>query len=211
MIALIKRIVSPTLVAQIVGIFFVIPMTAQEAKSSARQSLSNELLRQIQSDFLQLSQPLNFTVKTQDDWTGVDALQRGLGAGPGKAKRVILSGDALEFKGKYPAPAIALALYPFFKDEAHDAEAYIIMSAVMDEREPMNFTSFRSRSDLGDWPQIRAIEAKGRRSSAASFGARTYHWSPMGTIYKVAQNEILPSSFKKKTKRGNWFSRLVSR
>ena len=178
------------------------------ARADSRPEISTELLRQIQSDFLQLSQPLNFVIQARDSWSGIDALQRGFGVQPASVKVVVLKGDTLEFQEKYPAGAIAIALYPYLKDHDHDAEACIILYAVMNEKLPIDFTSFRSRNEPGDWASVANKEVRLARSSASNLGMHSYHWSVTRTAYKVKREEMLPYSLKKKSSMGSWFSRL---
>ncbi len=159
-----------------------------------------EEIRQIQSDFLQLEQPLNFKVKLEDDWEGVDALQRSFGAGPDKCIRIKLYGDALEFKDKYSVADIALALYPFCREPAHDAEACIILYGVVGSK-IISFSTFRSRQSPGDWEQRRKLEIDVSESVAINQIQKSHdRFDPIKakSIYRFGSTQLKPSSLKKK-------------
>ena len=186
-------------VTSIVLLAFVGSINAQGPRQ--RQALPpTGRIQQIQSDFLQLSRPLDFTLQTEDDWSGIDGIQRSLGARPDKATRIKLHGDAKEFQDKYSAGEVALALYPFFRDDNNDAEACIMMFAVQrtDVRPKDIATTFRSREQPGDWQSQKASVIRYAKGDALEHVLQNFTgWNPKAPQYKVPPDQILPSSLKK--------------
>jgi len=170
---------------------------------------TKRIIQQIQSDFLQMERPLQFRIETKTIHKE-PYYQR------------ILEGEARVFQESYHPALICFALAPLAEDPEHDAEAYIILDVMFHKFQTLEWwpgppTSFRSRSSPGDWAEFKKLNSTG--GSAYSRGldgidqSQVKDWKELTSFrhYRIPPNEILPSSLKKKSKRGNWFSRLVSR
>ena len=175
---------------------------------------STARIQQIQSDFLQLTRPIKFSLHEEDDWSGIDAIQRGFGARPDKATRIMLSGDAKEFQDKYSPGEIALALYPFFRDGNNDFEACVIMfgvdktNIVYADHFENTIKSFESHQNSGDWEAKKnLITTDARHAARSDIQSHFTGWNPKAPQYQVPPDQILPSSLKK-TKKIPWYLRL---
>jgi hypothetical protein len=172
-----------------------------------------ETIRQIQSEFLQLSQPLEFDLRKKDIPLGVNPFH----SPSGMLYYFVLRGEVEQFRATYHPADIAIALRPFLREPDHDAEAHIILSALMKKSLAYDEIGFRSRANPGDWQKNGRAAADLTSSVTHSFISQ---WSTVSTTshdfkklqqYRIPPNELLSSTLKKKTKRGNGYSRLFSK
>lgn len=156
-----------------------------------------EALRQIQSDFLQIQWPIQTRLRT----TVMDIESQG----PETYYRLELLGEAKAFQDAYPPALIAWALRPYLSDSNHDAEAALILTAVVlpivdDGWSPRRPTTFRSRDEPGDWEQVRKAQVDSLDSIAGGFasdGVKNGLSARPLKKYRVPPDQVLPSSLKK--------------
>lgn len=174
-------------------------------------------IKQIQSDFLQLDLPIRYSVKTTTRRVG-----EGIILLPEPYYHRELRGEARVLQDSYPPAWIAWALAPYLDDPTHDAEAYLIIDAAIDAFDGNQWsygkpTTFVSRENPGDWPVRRKELASAGAAENAKFNgikqSLVKDWDELESFhhYRIPPGEVLPSSIKKKSRRGSWFSRLFRR
>jgi hypothetical protein len=159
---------------------------------------SDELLRQIQSDFVQLPLPLEVRFERR---------YRGDGS---EWYRVLLYGDAKLLQFKYQPEEVVLALYPYIGDSQHGDEAALIIKAIT-EASGDYWLDYLNKRKTQAWQDDRKHRSQGVRIGAGNLlGSRGGKWVRAFTDRspKVSQAELLPYSLKTKSLVGSWFSRL---
>ncbi|WP_395745496.1 hypothetical protein [Prosthecobacter sp.] len=159
---------------------------------------TDALLRQIQSDFVQL--PLPLEVKFEKRWDGDGSYWH----------RALLHGDAKLFQYQYQPEDIVLALWSYIDDEQHGNEAGVIIAAVT-ESTADGWVHYRADKNTPAWAKDRKNRLIGVRGDARGMlQSRGGPWvrSFSDRKPKVTAEELLPYSIKKKKRLGSWFSRL---
>ena len=159
---------------------------------------SDELLRQIQSDFVQLPLPLE-----------VRFVKRYFGDG-NYWYRALLQGDAKLLQFKYQPEEVVLALYPYIGDPQHGDEAGMIIKAIIESTSDY-WVDYPVKRGTQEWKDGLKDRSWGVRIDARNLlGRRGGKWvrAFADRNPKVSQAELLPYSLKKKSAMSRWFSRL---
>ena len=159
---------------------------------------SDELLRQIQSDFIQLPLPLEVRFEKRYDGDG------------SYWYRALLQGDAKLLQFKCQPEEVVLALFPYIKDPQHGDEAGLIINAIMESTSEL-WIDYPGKRKTQEWQDNRKDRASVTRIDAGNLlGRRGGKWvrAFADRNPKVSQAELLPYSLKKKSAMGSWFRRL---